>query len=328
MGSSDSLRRGIEAFVKRVQPIRVKTRKGREFVGSRKASFPSWGYLEDLMARYTVESLVSASPESFERRIRGFLELRDHASEGFQDPDRQRDLSVQFHWGHDHDFGTFSLPGRMGDRHIWLLATFIDRFGALPRSLEGKRVLDVGCWTGGTSLLLAAMGAEVVAIEEVKKYVDCLSYLKQAFGVSRLHPRNLSLYECTGPGFDDEFDIVLFAGVLYHVTDPLLALRLSFNCLKDGGVCLMETAAIPGHESMVEYQGAGVTAGGSREDLSRGGWNWFKPTPLALERMMGDVGYTDTQVPRELVGRRAFGVGKRLHHVDMLRAGLSSRSVR
>ena len=50
------------------------------------------------------------------------------------------------------------LQGLMGDRHINILATFIDDFG-LPRDLTGKSVLDVGVWCGGTSLLLAAMGA-------------------------------------------------------------------------------------------------------------------------------------------------------------------------
>ena len=57
----------------------------------------------------------------------------------------------------------------MGDRHLVLLARYMDDFGAFPRDLSGKRVLDIGCWSGGTSLLFSALGAEVVAVEEVRK---------------------------------------------------------------------------------------------------------------------------------------------------------------
>src|SRR5207245_11440784 len=111
---------------------------------------------------------------------------RDAAGEGYADPARQRDLSVQFEWGHHHDFGTFSMAGLMQDRHIHVLAAFMTLFGIPGRDLTGKSVLDVGCWTGGTSLLLAAMGARVVAIEEVAKYAECTGYLRDAFGVAKL----------------------------------------------------------------------------------------------------------------------------------------------
>jgi hypothetical protein len=51
--------------------------------------------------------------------------------------------------------------------------------------------------------------------EEVRKYVDCLKYLKRAFNIENLEPLNLSLFECTTPEFQDAFGFVLFAGVLY-----------------------------------------------------------------------------------------------------------------
>jgi 2-polyprenyl-3-methyl-5-hydroxy-6-metoxy-1,4-benzoquinol methylase len=291
------------------------------------ASLPSYNYLRSLMSNYQIKDLANVDPRSFRERIDGFLQLQNAEMEGFKDPKKQRDLATRFHWGHDHDFGEFSLSGRMADRHISLLATFIDRLDAVPRSLDGMRVLDVGCWTGGTSLLLCAMGAHVVAIDEVKKYIVCLNYLKYAFDIDSLEPKNLSLYECTTPDFQDAFDIVLFAGVLYHVTDPILALRITFNSLKDGGVCLLETEAIYSNERILSYEGPTVFAGGSVKDLSRTGWNWYIPSLTTLGQMMTDVGYTDVQVSR-IAGRRAYAVGKRHVHTDMLRSGLSARNIR
>jgi 2-polyprenyl-3-methyl-5-hydroxy-6-metoxy-1,4-benzoquinol methylase len=298
----------------------------------RARSLPSYPALAGLMARYRADRLApGVDPAEFEARIRGFLATTDHRVEGFRDPSRQRDLSIRFHWGHDHDFGTFALPGRMGDRHLTVLARFADELGAIPppgpSSLQGVRVLDVGCWTGGTSLLLAAMGAHVVAIEEVRKYVECLRYLVEAFGLANLEPRAMSLFDCTGPEMQDGFDLVLFAGVLYHVTDPVLALRLTFDALRDGGRCLVETAVTPLPGPFLAYQGPRRVAGGSERDLSRSGWNWFLPSRSALEGMMLDVGYAGVQT-RRIAGNRALAVGRRDRHVDMLRAGLSARDVR
>lgn len=290
-------------------------------------SLPSYAYLQDLMSRYRTDALVGVDARSFRTRIEQFLQLEDSDMEGFASPEMQRDQSVTFHWGHDHDFGDFSLRGSMGDRHISLLATYIDRFQALPRDLDGMRVLDVGCWTGGTSLLLAAMGARVVAIEEVKKYVDCLDYLKQSFGVDGIEPRNLSLYDCTAPELQDSFDFVLFAGVLYHVTDPVLALRLTFNCLRDAGVCLIETAATESRQPILVYEGPTVFAESDGSGKARTGWNWFVPSPSTLAHMMAHVGYAEVQLSK-IINTRVFATGKRMAHVDIMRGGLSARHVR
>lgn len=290
---------------------------------------PSAARLEELMACYRVERLAGVDPAAFRARIEGFLGTDDHRMEGWESPEGQRDMSIRFHWGHDHDFGTFSLPGMMGSRHVTLLASFMDRLAGLPGSLEGRRVLDIGCWTGGTSLLLAALGARVTAIEEVKKYAECVGYLASAFGIAdRLEVRPISLYDCTAPDLQDAFDFVLFAGVLYHVTDPVLALRITFNCLANGGTCLLETAMHrAGGGAVLAYEGPRVFAGGSADDKSRRGWNWFMPTPEALVRMMEDVGYSGVRTA-EAPGERLLAVGRRERHAPMLRAGLSRRDVR
>ncbi len=297
---------------------------------------PSYAFLEGLMLQnYQIDNLVNEKAEPFKKRLKSFLQMRDYKMEGFTDPTKQRDLSIRFHWGHYHDFGAFALKGWMDKRHISLLAVFIDKFKAIPQSLEGLRVLDIGCWTGGMSLLLCAMGAQVTAIEEVKKYVDCLNYLKYAFDIRNLEARHLSLYECTTPEFQDAFDIVLFAGVLYHVTDPVLAMRLTYNSLKDGGVCLVETHSVNEKHPLLVYQGPTVYHhDGTAENLDRTGWNWFFPSSSIVPLIMSDVGYEDIRITindNELMNvkqSRVMAIGKRTKHQDMLRAGLSNKNVR
>jgi SAM-dependent methyltransferase len=321
----------LPQWTKDLVPRRLRDCVGGTYIAH--TSLPSYEYLQGLMSRYRTSNLVRGTPTEFRDRIEQFLRLEDNEIEGATHPDRQRDLSRKFHWGHNHDFGTFSLQGRTGDRHIALLACLIDWFKVLPRSLEGMKILDVGCWSGGTSLLLCALGAHVVAIEEVKKYIDCLSHVKRAFGIGRLEPRHLSLYDCTGPDFQDQFDLVLFAGVLYHLTDPVLGLRITFNCLKDGGKCIVETAITRSRRSVVFYEGPQVVNDGCAGDLSRGGWNWFVPSPRALSRMISDVGYANVRLS-PIIGSssppdgRILAVGERTQHLDMLRAGLSARMIR
>jgi hypothetical protein len=135
------------------------------------------------------------------------------------------------------------------------------------------------------------------------------------------------LFDCSGPEFDDRFDFVLFAGVIYHVTDPILALRITFNALVDGGLCLVETASYPSSRRVVGYEGPGRVRGGTARASDRRGWDWLVPSSGALQQMMEDVGFTDVAV-RGTPDGRAYAVGRRRQHVDMLRAGLSVRSIR
>src|SRR4051794_2917427 len=87
-------------------------------------------FLRQLMRQnYTVANLKNETPEDFQARILGQIGQRDAAIEGYTDPTQQRDFSVQFEWGHNHDFGSFSLDGAMRDRHIEVLATFMEEYG-------------------------------------------------------------------------------------------------------------------------------------------------------------------------------------------------------
>ena len=145
--------------------------------------------------------------------------------------------------------------------------------------------------------------------------------LRDAFGIEKLEARNLSLYDLAAEEFQDAFDIVLFAGVLYHLSDPIIGTRLTFNVLKPGGICLLESATAQLDGYLLEYwrpKGEGA--------------NWFFPTPVVVEAMMKDVGYSDIRslvTPNpERHHARMTAVGTKVAQKDMMRAGLSVRSIR
>jgi SAM-dependent methyltransferase len=106
--------------------------------------------------------------------------------------------------------------------------------------VAGKRVLDVGCRDGLYSLALERMGAaEVIGIDNdvSKGAVEVvIPYLKSSV---RMH--ELNLMDLTPSRFG-KFDIMVFAGVLYHLRYPFWALKLLGDMMNPGGVMVLETA--------------------------------------------------------------------------------------
>ncbi len=260
----------------------------------------------DKMQAYTTEHLVGVSPDEFQRHI---LSLINNPT---PDPSSlQRDEHNGFVWGHNHDFGTFKVSGYMGDRHIDIPANFLGNFDLSLSDIQNKNILDVGVWTGGSSLLFAALGNSVWAIEEVKRYAEMTKYLRDTFDVYDISIHAVSLYKIH---VTNKFDVVNLAGVIYHVTDPILALRILFNSLKDNGLILIESAGIRSVGCICQYEGCKI-----------GTWNWFIPSRSALQMMMESVGFQNVEV--KFIGDRLYAVGRKIQQVDMSKCGFSREEI-
>jgi len=286
--------------------------------------------LRKCFRRYQTSNLKSITIEEFSRSVQCSVEVIDAESEGYiaNELPQQRDLSIKFHWGHNHDFGTFQMVGRMADRHIGVLANFISLFAIRLEDFENRRIFDVGCWTGGTTLLLAALAEEVFAIEEVKKYAEMVGFLATSFGIEdRVTIRPVSIYECNSSAFHSRFDIVYFPGVIYHLTDPVLALRILFNSLTLDGCILVESAGINHPEAFCRFDGSLIHYCGTVERLNRTGWNWFMPSPTALYRMMREAGFDEIQTLWHNETGRVYGYGKKISQVGICKAGLSVSAI-
>ncbi len=96
--------------------------------------------------------------------------------------------------------------------------------GALPADLQGKTVLDIGCNAGFYSLEMKRRGAErVVGIDADADYLAQAQFAAEVLGLE-VEWRRLSVYRVAE--LQEQFDVVLFLGVLYHLRHPLLALDL------------------------------------------------------------------------------------------------------
>jgi tRNA (mo5U34)-methyltransferase len=152
----------------------------------------------------------------------------------------------------------------------------------VPASLDGASVLDVGTTNGGAAFIAESRGAaRVVAVDiydadrfgfdEISKALD-----------SRVEFVRASVYQLPEL-LRQQFDVVLFLGVLYHLRHPLLALD-SLRRLT-GDVLYLETAVsgdVPDPPQASFFR---------RDELNADSSNWFAPNIACLTDWVASSGF-------------------------------------
>lgn len=91
---------------------------------------------------------------------------------------------------------------------------------AMPAELAGRAIVELGCGLGVPSLVAAARGARVTAVDWAEEAIELLRENASRNGLE------LQAVRADWRDFDGAFDLVLAADVLYERrnVDPLLAL--------------------------------------------------------------------------------------------------------
>jgi len=267
-------------------------------------------------ARFNESKLRGIDFSSFKKGLLGFKDNFDGdvANEGYNSSAGQKQNTVTWTWGHHLWFGTgpdrFEVSDHMGDKWLLDMESFINNYGMSVDTFKNKTILDVGTWTGATTYMLCAMGAKhVVSVEEAKKYSAFTQYVVKSYELP-VTTVPQSLYDLEVPELHAKFDIVYFPGVIYHLSDPVLALRILFNRLKLGGIIIVETM------SADVVLGGGKHASIAYDRITRTGNNYFGLSARVLREMMEDVGFSDV-----------VAIGKKTRTAPMKQAGLSRRDI-
>lgn len=178
------------------------------------------------------------------------------------------------------------------------------RFG-LPEDLSGKTVLDIGAWDGLFSFEAERRGAKVTAVDTSAagggNWGGTLGF---EFAHRQLHSkvnfRPRSVFDLD-PAVDGRFDYVFFFGVLYHLTDPVEALRRVLSVT--GECCLIETA-FSTHPDGLKRPIWEFDYGHDNDPT-----NYWYPTVAGLAAVLRMVGFAEANVLYAQEGRltvRAF----------------------
>jgi tRNA (mo5U34)-methyltransferase len=159
-------------------------------------------------------------------------------------------------------FYTFELPGGEKTRTYhdggldaihetrWnMLRGFLEaRFG---QDFSGLRVLDLASHQGFFSVRMAQAGfGEVVGIDARAQHVEDSSLIAEAYGLDQVSFRQGDIHDIDAEALG-RFDVVLMLGLLYHLENPVGALRTCRALCRNA--CVIETQIVPGITGNVDF---------------------------------------------------------------------------
>lgn len=111
--------------------------------------------------------------------------------------------------------------------------------------LKGQACLDIGTMEGVIPTLMKRSGASsAVAYDRPSALTARVEAVKNAFGVDFEFVSGVPLAGLPARLDYRTFDVVVMSGVLYHLFSPLSGLAIARGLLRNGGIMILETAAI------------------------------------------------------------------------------------
>jgi tRNA (mo5U34)-methyltransferase len=176
----------------------------------------------------------------------------------------------------------------------------------VPENLTGKSVLDIGCNAGFYSFELKRRGAaRVLGVDHDPEYLEQASFARDQLGLD-VEFRRLEVYDLDQLA-PEQFDLVLFLGVFYHLRHPLYALekvtervrgRLLFQTLERGVDEEMTLADdYPFEERGVFYDERFPRMFFVEKRFAGDPTNWWIPNPAASMAMLRSVGMRVVERP-------------------------------
>jgi 2-polyprenyl-3-methyl-5-hydroxy-6-metoxy-1,4-benzoquinol methylase len=161
-----------------------------------------------------------------------------------------------------------------------------------PSGLEGKTFLDCACNCGGYSFWMRELGADGgLAFDVRERWIEQARFLQaNRLGVSDgIRFEVADVYDLPRIT-DDQYDIAIFKGILYHLPDPIHGLRLVADRTRE--LLVVNTAArsdLPdgllaiGQES-TEHPMSGIH-----------GTSWYPTGPIVISKMLASMGFTESR---------------------------------
>ncbi len=181
--------------------------------------------------------------------------------------------------------GPFDIDGIFIDSE-WKSNVKWDRIKKVLGSLEGKKILDVGCANGYYSLRMRGEGARlVIGIDPIPLNIFQFKAITHFMLPEPVYILPLRLSELRQN--IRAFDVVFSMGVLYHQRSPFDHLRQLKNTLKTGGQLILETLILTDKHSYSKTP---------NDRYARMRNIWFIPTITELKIWLEKSGFHDISV--------------------------------
>jgi tRNA (mo5U34)-methyltransferase len=178
--------------------------------------------------------------------------------------------------------GPFDLFGLKIDAE-WQSQLKWDRLRTHLPSLNGKRILDIGCNNGYYMFQCLSQNPQfVLGLDPFQRPYFQFHLFQHFLKDTRLAFQMWGWEELQL--MKPSFDLILCMGIIYHHRNPFQVLKNVLNALKPGGEAVVETIVIPGEESTCLVP----------EDRYAKMRNvWFIPTVRATENFLKRSGFRD-----------------------------------
>lgn len=192
-------------------------------------------------------------------------------------------------WFHSIDLGGGVVT--KGFRSIEGIRENADRF--FKYGIAGKTVLDIGAWDGAFSFEAERRQAARVLATDHFCWIGAGWGKKASFDFaraaldSRVEDKTIDVPDISLETVG-KFDVVLFAGVFYHLLHPFLMLEKIAPVVGDLLIAETETALDDeDRPAMVFFPGA---------ELNKDATNWWAPNIKCMQAMLGHVGFKRVEV--------------------------------
>lgn len=176
--------------------------------------------------------LPSPSPEVIEKARTTFRNTFDIAPTCPYSHEELKRRIGDYFWHYPFRFGDIDieadplhfrgLKGRHYQRYEHFFPSVLSHAGG---SLEGKRVLEIGCNAGFWCIQARLAGAEYVrGVDISEKNVEQASFIRDVVGLTHLEYQTVTAADVSSEALG-EYDVVFFLGLLYHLDKPIEALE-------------------------------------------------------------------------------------------------------
>ena len=163
--------------------------------------------------------------------------------------------SRQWFYAYDLPDGSSTSTYHDDDIHLihntrWrMLESYLDR--NLGADKSGLSALDLASHQGWFAVNMARAGfSPVLGVDARQSHVDDSTLISDIYEMDQLKFQQGDIHD-QDPEKLGQFDVVLMFGLLYHLENPVGALRVCRSLCKN--VCVIETQIVPGMTGFVDY---------------------------------------------------------------------------